>query len=392
MLKKTTAQLKIRKLRKRIRIVRGGTSASKTFSIIPFLIEYALSKPKQEISIVAETIPHLRRGALRDFLKIMDLINMLDESSYNKSTMTYKFSNGSFIEFFSADNPAKLRGARRDVLFVNECNNIDWESYYQLAIRTRKFIYLDYNPVAEFWVDTELMKDNDAEMIVLTYKDNEALDASIVKEIEKARDKAETSSYWANWWRVYGLGQIGNLQGVVIDNWQQCDAVPMDAKLVAYGTDFGFTNDPTTLIAVYKQEGKLWVDELLYRTNMTNSEIGNFYKTQNIGRAEIICDSAEPKSIEELRRQGFNVHPAIKGPDSIKIGIDILKRYEIMVTKRSTNLIKELRSYLWETDRDGKLTGKPIDHNNHAIDALRYIGLNKLNNRPAGKYATIGIS
>jgi phage terminase large subunit len=392
MLQKTTAQDKIGVLRKRVRIVRGGTSSSKTFSIIPMLIHHAVTNPKQEISVVAETIPHLRRGALRDFLKIMDMIGMYDDTCYNKSTMTYKFSNGSFIEFFSADNPAKLRGARRDVLFVNECNNIDWESYYQLAIRTRKFIYLDYNPVSEFWVDTELLKDSDAEMIVLTYKDNEALDASIVKEIEKAKVKGETSAYWANWYKVYGLGEIGNLQGLVIDNWQQCDAVPIDAKLVAYGTDFGFTNDPTTLIAVYKQEGKLWVDELLYRTNMTNSEIGNFYKTQNIGRSEIICDSAEPKSIEELRRQGFNVHPAMKGPDSIKIGIDILKRYEIMVTKRSTNLIKELRSYLWETDRDGKLTGKPIDHNNHAIDALRYIGLNKLNNRPAGKYATIGIS
>ena len=392
MLQKTTAQDKIGVLLKRIRIVRGGTSSSKTFSIIPMLIHHAVTNPKQEISVVAETIPHLRRGALRDFLKIMDMIGMYDDTCYNKSTMTYKFSTGSFIEFFSADNPAKLRGARRDVLFVNECNNIDWESYYQLAIRTRKFIYLDYNPVAEFWVDTELLKDSDAEMIVLTYKDNEALDKSIVKEIEKARDKADTSPYWKNWWNVYGLGQIGNLQGVVIDNWQQCDDIPMDAKLVAYGTDFGFTNDPTTLIAVYKQEGKLWVDELLYRTNMTNSDIGNYYKTQNIGRAEIVCDSAEPKSIEELRRQGFNVHPAMKGPDSIKIGIDILKRYDIMVTKRSTNLIKELRSYLWETDRDGKLTGKPIDHNNHAIDALRYIGLNKLNNRPAGKYATIGIS
>ena len=392
MLQKTTAQDKIGVLRKRVRIVRGGTSSSKTFSIIPMLIHHAVTNPNQEISIVAETIPHLRRGAIRDFLKIMDMIGMYDDTCYNKSTMTYKFNSGSFIEFFSADNPAKLRGARRDVLFVNECNNISWESYYQLAIRTRKFIYIDYNPVAEFWVDTELLKDSDAEMIVLTYKDNEALDKSIVREIEKARDKADTSPYWKNWWNVYGLGQIGNLQGVVIDNWQQCDDIPMDAKLVAYGTDFGFTNDPTTLIAVYKQEGKLWVDELLYRTNMTNSDIGNYYKTQNIGRAEIVCDSAEPKSIEELRRQGFNVHPAMKGPDSIKIGIDILKRYDIMVTKRSTNLIKELRSYLWETDRDGKLTGKPIDHNNHAIDALRYIALNKLNNRPMGKYATIGIS
>lgn len=389
MLKKTTAQVKISKLRKRIRIVRGGTSASKTFSIIPFLIEYALSKPKQEISIVAETIPHLRRGALRDFLKIMDLIGMLDESSYNKSTMTYKFSNGSFIEFFSADNPAKLRGARRDVLFINECNNITWESYYQLAIRTKKFIYLDYNPVSEFWVDTELLKDPDAEMIVLTYKDNEALEPSIIKEIEKARDKASTSTYWANWWRVYGLGQIGSLQGVVFDNWQQVDSIPLDATLVGYSMDFGFTNDPTTLVGMWKSDGKLWVDELLYRTNMTNNDIGNFLKSIDFGRNELICDSAEPKSIEELYRQGFNAKPSVKGADSIKMGIDTLKRYELMVTKRSTNLIKELRAYQWETDKEGKLTGKPIDSHNHLLDPLRYIALLKLNNRPSGRYAVM---
>jgi phage terminase large subunit len=271
----------------------------------------------------------------------MDLINMLDESSYNKSTMTYKFNNGSFIEFFSADNPAKLRGARRDVLFINECNNITWESYYQLAIRTKKFIYLDYNPVSEFWVDTELLSDADAEMIVLTYKDNEALEPSIIREIEKARDKASTSTYWANWWNVYGLGQIGSLHGVVFDNWQQVDSIPLDATLVSYGMDFGFTNDPSTLIGIWKSDGKLWIDELLYRTNMTNNDIGNFLKSIEFGRNELICDSAEPKSIEELYRQGFNVKPSVKGADSIKIGIDTLKRYELMVTKRSTNLIKE---------------------------------------------------
>lgn len=391
MLKRTTAQLKIRKLRKRIRIVRGGTSASKTFSIIPFLIEYALSKPKQEISIVAETIPHLRRGALRDFLKIMDLINMLDESSYNKSTMTYKFSNGSFIEFFSADNPAKLRGARRDVLFINECNNVDFESYYQLAIRTKKFIYLDYNPVSEFWVDTELLSDADAEMIVLTYKDNEALEPSIIKEIEKAKEKAKYSDYWANWWKVYGLGEVGSLQGVVYDNWKQVDVIPEGSKLVSHGMDFGFTNDPTTLVSVYKNEGRLYVRELLFRTNMTNNDIGNYLKSLNFGRNEIIADSAEPKSIEELRLQGFNIFPASKGPDSVKIGIDTLKRYELYVTKDSTNLIKELRGYTWDKDSSGKLSGKPIDMYNHTLDALRYVALNKLNNRPSGQYKTISV-
>lgn len=391
-MKKTTAQVKISKLRKRIRIVKGGTSASKTFSIIPFLIEYALSKPKQEISIVAETIPHLRRGALRDFLKIMDLVGMFQDANFNKSSLTYTFNNGSFIEFFSADNPSKLRGARRDVLFINECNNVLWESYYQLAIRTRKFIYLDYNPVEEFWVDTELLNDPDAEMITLTYKDNEALDESIVKEIEKAREKAETSQYWANWWRVYGLGQTGTLQGVVFDNWAQVPEMPQDAKLIGYGMDFGFSVDPTTLIEVRQQNGELWLREVLYRTNMTNTDIGNFLKQQGITRDEIVADSAEPKSIEEIRRQGFNIQPALKGPDSINNGIDILRRYKMNVTQDSLNLIKELRSYKWATDKDGKATGKPVDYMNHTIDALRYLALNKLNNRPAGKYATIGFN
>jgi phage terminase large subunit len=305
--------------------------------------------------------------------------------------LRYEFSNKSFIEFFSADQPDKLRGARRDILFINECNNVSFDSYQQLAIRTKKFIYLDYNPTSEFWVHEHLVNDSDAELIILTYKDNEALDQSIIKEIEKAKEKAKTSQYWDNWWKVYGLGQIGSLQGVVLDNWVQIPSIPIDAKLISYGMDFGFTNDPTTLIGVWKQDGKLWIDELLYQTNMTNNDIGNFLKSINFGRNELICDSAEPKSIEELRRQGFNVHPAIKGADSVKIGIDILKRYEINVTQRSVNLIKELRSYQWETDSSGKLTGIPVDNMNHLIDPLRYVALNKLNNRPSGKYSTITI-
>jgi phage terminase large subunit len=391
MFKKTTAQLKIRKLRKRLRIIQGGTSSSKTFSIIPLLIQYALQTPMSEISIVSESVPHLKRGAIRDFLKILNWTNNYKEDNWNLSSLKYEFTNKSFIEFFSADQPDKLRGARRDILFINECNNISFDSYQQLAIRTKKFIYLDYNPTSEFWVHEHLINDPDSELIILTYKDNEALDASIIKEIEKAKEKAATSTYWANWWRVYGLGEIGSLQGVVFEDWEQVDAIPNEAQLIAHGMDFGFTNDPTTLVAVYKQDGKIWIDEVLYRTNMTNNDIGNFLKSINFERKELICDSAEPKSIEELRLQGFNVHSAIKGPDSIKIGIDILKRYKLMVTKRSTNLIKELRAYTWDKDNTGTYTGKPIDYMNHAIDSLRYVGLNKLNNRPSGKYSTITI-
>ena len=273
MFQRTTAQSKIAALRKRVRIVRGGTSSSKTFSIIPLLIDYAVKNPNVEISVVAESIPHLRRGAIRDFLKIMDMVGMYDPNKWNKSTLTYQFSNGAFVEFFSADQPDKLRGARRDVLFINECNNIEWESYYQLAIRTRRFIYLDYNPVTEFWVDTELVSDPDSDMVVLTYKDNEALDASIVTEIEKARDKAATSSYWANWWRVYGLGEIGNLEGVIFNNWKTIDQIPPEARLLGLGVDFGFTNDPTAIVEIYQYDNQRILNQIVYRTGMINSDI-----------------------------------------------------------------------------------------------------------------------
>lgn len=379
MLQRTTAQAKISKLNKRVRVVRGGTSASKTFTIVPFLIDYAVKNPLAEISIVAETIPHLKRGALRDFLKIMDMIGMYEPENFNKSSLVYTFSNGAYIEFFSADAESKLRGARRDVLFVNECNNITWEAYYQLAIRTRRFIYLDYNPVSEFWVDTELINDSDTDFVVLTYKDNEALDLSIIKEIEKAKEKALTSSYWANWWNVYGLGLIGSLQGTVFENWAQCDAIPNDAEFVAYGMDFGFTNDPSTLIAVYRYNGELYINELIYQTKLTNSDL--IIKLRELGikpHEMIVADSAEPKSIEDLRRAQFRVEGAKKGADSIRNSIDTLQAFKLNVTKSSVNLIKELRNYKWVTDNDGKPTSQPIDSYNHGIDSLRYVALNRL--------------
>jgi phage terminase large subunit len=392
MFKRTTSINKLLKLEKRKKVIQGGTSAGKTFGILPILIDRAAKTPRLEISVVSETIPHLRRGAIKDFLKVMHWTGRYVDSNWNRTLLTYKFANGSYIEFFSAEQESKLRGARRNILYINEANNISFEAYHQLAIRTSGEIWLDFNPTAEFWAHTEVLKDNDSEHIILTYKDNEALPDTIIHDIEQAEVKAQSSSYWANWWKVYGLGQIGSLQGVVFDNWQQVAKVPTDAKLLGFGMDFGFTNDPTTLIAVYKTNNQLYFDEVLYRTNMTNLDIGNFMKSENIGRPlEIVADSAEPKSIEELRRQGFLITPAKKGADSIKIGIDILKREPFFVTQNSINLIKELRSYVWATDRDGKLTGNPIDHSNHAIDALRYFALNKLNNRPSGKYATISI-
>jgi phage terminase large subunit len=376
MLLQTTAQSKIRQLRKRVRIVQGGTSSSKTFTILPLLIQYAMDTPNSEISVVAESIPHLKRGALKDFLKIMQWTDNFNSNNFNKSNLTYKFTNGSYIEFFSADQPDKLRGARRDVLFINECNNITFESYQQLSIRTKKFIYLDYNPTNEFWVHTDLINDSNSDFIILTYKDNEALDPAIVKEIEKAQEKAKTSSYWENWWNVYGLGQLGTLEGVIFENYELIDTIPAEAKLIGYGLDFGYSNDPSALIEVHEYDGKIICNEVIYSTSLLNSDIINLMSHDK--RLPIWADSAEPKSIEEIRRAGYNIKAVVKGADSINFGISVLQQRQMLITKSSVNLIKELRAYSWDVDKTGKKLNKPIDSMNHAIDALRYFAMMQL--------------
>jgi phage terminase large subunit len=368
MYKRTTATNKVLALKKRIKIVQGGTSASKTYSILAVLIDKALRKDGIEISVVAESIPHLRRGAMRDFVKILKWTNRFYDQQLNKSLLTYHFKNGSVVEFFSADDASKLRGARRDILYINECNNVTFEAYNELSIRTKKEVYLDFNPANEFWVHKELKDEPDTDFIILTYKDNEALDESIVSQIEKNRDKAATSSYWANWWRVYGLGEVGSLEGVVFTNWKEIDTIPKEAKLIGIGLDFGYTNDPTAAIEIYNYNGTRIVNELVYRTGMVNSDIAKILPSGVI----IYADSSEPKSIEEIRRQGKTIKGVTKGADSINYGIDVMQRQDYLVTKQSTNLIKELRSYCWDTDKQGQRMRRPIDHYNHAIDALRY--------------------
>ena len=371
----------------RKKVIQGGTSAGKTYAILAVLIHIA-AKSKTEISVVSESIPHLRRGAMKDFGKVMQWTNRWRDEGWNKTLLTYTFANGSTIEFFSADQEAKLRGARRQVLYINEANNIEFEAYHQLAIRTSEAIYIDFNPVSEFWAHTEVLAEQDSELIVLTYRDNEALPATIRDDIEAAQVKAATSTYWANWWKVYGLGEVGSLQGVVFDDWQQVDGIDFAGdRLVAIGLDWGYTNDPTAVVAVYKRGSAILLHELLYQNGLTNQDIAEHLRKLGIGRSwPIIADSAEPKSIEEVHRLGFNIHPATKGADSIRNSIDILKRQPLLVTRESTNLIKELRNYTWDTDRTGASLGVPIDRYNHAIDAVRYVALNKLSANAGGRY------
>ncbi|MBO9592747.1 MAG: phage terminase large subunit [Niabella sp.] len=364
----TTAIRKLRKLTKRIKCIPGGSSAGKTFGILPILIDKAARTPRLEISVVSETIPHLRRGAMKDFIKIMQATNRYIDANWNRTLLKYNFSNGSYIEFFSADQEENVRGPRRHILYVNEANNINFETYHQLAIRTRDEIWLDWNPSVEFWAYTELMHDDDAEWLTLTYKDNDALSPSIIKEIEKAKKKAETSKYWENWWLVYGLGQLGMLEGVVFDNWDQISNIPADARLIGRGLDFGYSNDPTAVADVYKWNDYRILDERCYQTKLVNSAIAAVLDND----VPIYADSAEPKSIDEIRNCGIHrIEPTKKGTDSINYGIQLMQGQRYLVTARSTNLIKELRGYCWDKDKNGVTLNKPCGLD-HLIDAVRY--------------------
>ena len=385
-LTKTSALNKLRELDKRVRIIRGGSSAGKTIGIIAILIDYAIRHKGKEISIVAESIPHLRRGALKDFLNILKGLNRYDDRKFNKSTLKYEFSNGSYIEFFSTDQPDKLRGARRTDLFINECNNVSFDSYQQLAVRTSGDIWLDYNPTNLFWVDKELIGQEDTDFVTLTYKDNESLSDTIVKEIEKAKVKSKTSTYWANWWKVYGLGEIGSLEGACIPDWKSIDTIPSDARLLCAGLDFGYSVDPSTFIRLYKWNNSYIFDELLYRKGMLNRDISHFLKDKQI-LENIYADSAEPKSISEIRSYGHKIFPVTKGRDSVIYGINLINQNEIYVTSRSKNLIRELQGYVWDKDKEGNNIQKPTGVHPDCIDAARYALMMQLENPNRGKYA-----
>ena len=380
----TTAIRKLKTLKKRKKVIQGGTSAGKTFGILPILIDRCIKTPYLETSVVSESIPHLRRGAMKDFLKIMIETGRYRDGHWNRSALKYTFTNGSYIEFFSVEQPDKLRGARRNVLYCNEANNIPFEAYNQLAIRTSGDIWIDFNPTANFWAHKEVANQPDADFITLTYLDNEALPQTIVDDIEQAKEKAKTSEYWSNWWKVYGLGQVGSLEGVCIKEWQEIK-LPLEARLLCYGMDFGYSNDPTTLIALYKYNDAYIFDEIIYQKKLLNSDTSNLFKAHDIN-AVVYADSAEPKSIAELRTLGHKVLPCTKGKDSIVYGINLINQNKIYITSRSKNLIKELQSYTWMKDREGNTINKPIDAFNHCIDAARYAITSQLQTPNKGKY------
>lgn len=364
MFKATTATQKLLKLQKRIRGVAGGTSASKTISILLILIDYAQTNKNQLISIVSESFPHLKRGAMRDFLTIMDNHGYFKPFHWNKTDFIYTFESGSMIEFFSADQPGKVRGPRRDVLFINEANNIPHETFTQLEVRTRKIIWLDWNPVQEFWWYTDIMPTQDVDFVTLTYKDNEGLDKSIVESIESRKPNK-------SWWQVYGMGQLGEVEGRIFVGWQVIDSIPHEAKLIRYGLDFGYSNDPTAIVAVYYYNGGYILDEITYLKGLHNKQIADILLNQE--KALVIADSAEPKSIDEIASYGVSIQAAVKGKDSIKSGIQKVQDQQISVTKRSINILKEYRNYLWEKDKDGRIINEPTPFLNHCMDAIRYV-------------------
>lgn len=387
MFKKTTATKKIMRMHKppkdsptppaRIRIVQGGTSASKTISILLLLVLLAQEDSPFEptlTSIVSESIPHLKRGAIRDFKRILQEQGYWKESNWNATDSIYTFETKSQIEFFSSDNGDKLRGSRRDRLFINEANNVTFDAFEQLEVRTKEFIFIDYNPTNEFWAFTEIMsvdpktgkpKRDDWEKIILTYQDNEALSEDIINSIEQRKHRK-------GWFQVYGLGQLGEVEGKIYKDWQIIDQIPHEARLERYAIDFGYSNDPTAIVAIYYYNGGYIIDELLFKKEVSNKQIADTILNSSAGEVLVIADSAEPKSIAELSTYSLTVLPCEKGRDSVTNGIQTVQAQRISITSRSTHVINEYRNYLWRTDKDGKILNIPEGTFDHTMDAIRY--------------------
>ena len=376
--KDTTATKKIFSLRKRIRAVAGGTSASKTISILIWLIDYCQRKQQRPkiVHVVSESFPHLETGSLLDFQSIMKDRRYWDENRWHDTHHEYTFETGNKLRFMSVDTYGKAHGPRRDVLFVNEANNLEYKIVDQLITRTREVVWLDWNPTEEFYFYTEMLPNrDDIDFLTLTYLDNEALDKVTVNEIESHKNNKV-------WWQVYGLGQLGEIETRIYRGWKIIDEMPFGARFERFWLDFGYSNDPTAIGALYYYDGGYILDEIAYQKGMLNKTIADTILAQE-SKGLTIADAAEPKSIDEIRLYGLNILPAIKGPGSINKGIAFVQGKKISVTKRSVNIIKEYRNYVWITDKDGKIINEPLDINNHHMDGIRYAfnSMNVLDNK-----------
>lgn len=363
----------------------GGSSSGKTYSIIQTLFTRAI-ETRNVITVVGESIPNLKSGALRDALDIVNDSPVLRSciTDYNKTDRIFTFDTGSVMEFKSFLTAQDAKSGKRDYLFMNEANGQTKEVWDQLEIRTKKQAFLDYNPNAEFWVHEQIINQPGTRLFISDHRHNPFVPQKIRDKLEGLRFKD------MELFKVYARGMTGKIEGLVFRNFEIIEDVPLGAELIGVGMDFGFTNDPTTVIKVFRWDGCLIVDELLYETNLTNAAIIQRLKSFGITRQMgIVADSAEPKSIKEIELGGFTIEGAEKGPDSIINGIDKMKQFpKILITRRSTNTIKEFRNYKWSVDSTGKTINKPVDFFNHTIDPIRYVLLNKVN-KGSGKYSFI---
>lgn len=346
----------------------GSSRSGKTYNTMIWLVRYLLENPNTLLSVVRKTLPSLRGSVLRDFQEVVNLYGVWDSRAFNKSELIYRFGNGSAVEFFSVDDEQKIRGRKRDILFVNEANELSFIDWQQLKMRTTRFSIIDYNPSfsEEHWIN-DLNKEYRTYHFVSTYRDNPFLEQTIIDEIESLRDKNKTL------WQVYGLGQQALIEGLVFKEFEVVDEIPELARKRHYrGMDFGFTNDPTAIVDVYLAGDSLYLDELCYRTEMLASDIIALLKANGAG-VVTISESADPRLIEEIHRAGVNIHPVKKFAGSIDAGIAKLSEYKLKVTRSSDNLIKELRNYTYAQDKEGRFLNKPIDDFNHCIDAVRYV-------------------
>jgi len=356
----------------------GGTRSGKTISILQYILNLLIrgwqtGRPPVLVSVVSETMPHLKRGAIRDFKTYLaDRINM---EWWSEGNFTYTFPNGSILEFFSADAASKVHGPARDYLFINEGQNLEWETVRQLLIRTRKIVWIDYNPTHTFWVHEKIECRDTCVTIHSTYLDNKDRDTGEWMLPPEQVQEIESNRGDVNWWRVYGEGKVGQLEGLIFPDFEQVNGLPevTDGMIESYGLDMGFTHDPSVLThtIVDNRKREIWVEELFYRTGMLNHEMAEGMKASNVRRRTIYADAAEPRTIEELKRYGLNVQPCYKATRKAE-QLQAIKGYRLYVTKGSLNGIKELRQYTWQRDRDGNFQNEPVGVNDHFCDSFRY--------------------